>query len=73
MSVGENIRRIREEKKMSQEALAERAGVTQAMISHIEKGIRIPSFLVAVEIAKALECKTEEFLAEGQKTRNMKR
>ena len=62
MSVGENIRRIREEKKMSQEALAEKAGVTQAMISHIEKGIRIPSFLVAVEIAKALECKTEDFL-----------
>lgn len=65
MSVGENIRRIREEKKMSQETLAEKAGVTQAMISHIEKGIRIPSFLVAVEIAKALECKTEEFLTEG--------
>ena len=62
MSVGENIRRIREERNMRQAELAEQVGVTQAMICQIEKGIKTPSILVAAEIAKALECKTDDFL-----------
>ena len=62
MSVGENIKRIREERNMLQMELAERAGVTQAMICQIERGTRNPSLQIAVEIAKALGCKTEDFI-----------
>lgn len=40
MSVGNNIRRLRENKKMQQKSLAEKAGITQSMLSQIEKGIK---------------------------------
>ena len=63
MSVGENIRKIRREKNMLQVELAEKAGVTQAMICQIERGTKNPSLQIAVEIAKALGCRTEDFLS----------
>ena len=42
--------------------LARRAGVTQAMISQVEKGIRNPSLQIANEIAQVLQCDIEDFL-----------
>lgn len=62
MSLGENVRKIREEKNMPQIELAQKVGVTQAMICQIEKGIKTPSFPVMVEIARALNCRTEDFI-----------
>ena len=62
MSVGEDIKRIRESRDMPQVELARRAGVTQAMISQVEKGIRNPSLQVANEIAQVLQCDIEDFL-----------
>ena len=38
MSIGQNIRKRREELGLHQEELAERVGISQAMIVHIEKG-----------------------------------
>ncbi len=62
MSIGENIKKIREKRGMSQLKLAQEVGVTQTLICQIEKEIRTPSFIIAVEIAKALNCKTDDFL-----------
>lgn len=51
---GSNLRREREGKKLTQEKLAERADLDPTYISGIERGIRNPSLLSIVRIAKAL-------------------
>lgn len=67
MSVGSNIRRLRENKKIQQKFLAEKAGITQSMLSQIEKGIKNPSLQIGKEIADILGCKMEDLLAEDTK------
>lgn len=49
-----NLRAIREGRGLSQSALADMAGVKQATISRIEKGVNNPSLQVAQDIAEAL-------------------
>ncbi len=64
MSVGENIKKMREEKNMMQAELAEKTGVTQAMICQIERGTKNPSLQVACQIAKVLGCEVNSFMKE---------
>ena len=62
--IGKNIRRIRTEQNMTQVELAEKSGVSVQMINQIEwgvKGLRVPTL---VRIAQALQCSTDEILAE---------
>ncbi len=42
MGAGDNIRRIREEKGLTQARLAERAGIFQAMLCQVERGDEKP-------------------------------
>lgn len=65
MSVGENIRRIREEKGMPQGKLAEAVSVSQSLICQFERGTKTPTLPLSVEIAKALHCKLEDLTAES--------
>lgn len=51
MSVGENIRRIREEKELTQAYVAENAGISQAMLCQIERGTKNPSLQIGKEIS----------------------
>jgi len=51
---GSNLRRERETKKLTQEKLAEKADLDPTYISGIERGVRNPSLLSIVRIAKAL-------------------
>jgi transcriptional regulator with XRE-family HTH domain len=51
---GSNLRRERESKKLTQEKLAEKAELDPTYISGIERGVRNPSLLSIVRIAKAL-------------------
>jgi transcriptional regulator with XRE-family HTH domain len=51
---GQNVRKLRAEKGLSQEALAEKADLDPTYISGIERGVRNPSLLSIVRIAKAL-------------------
>ncbi len=64
MSIGANIRKIREEKGMMQLELAERIGVTSSMLSQIERGSKSPSLPLGVAIAKVLECSIEDLIKE---------
>jgi transcriptional regulator with XRE-family HTH domain len=57
-----NVRRRREEKELTQEALAERAELDPTYISGIERGVRNPSVLSVVRIAKALGTTTSKLL-----------
>ena len=53
--LGRVIKTLREEKGLSQKALAERVGVTDAYITMLETGVRKnPSLAVLQRLAKAL-------------------
>jgi transcriptional regulator with XRE-family HTH domain len=51
---GSNVRKAREAKDFTQEKLAEKADLDQTYISGIERGLRNPSVVSIVRIAKAL-------------------
>lgn len=63
MSVGENIKRYREAKEISQVELARQAGVSGAMICQIERGTKNPSLQLGAEIARVLGCEVADLLA----------
>jgi transcriptional regulator with XRE-family HTH domain len=60
--LGLNVRRWREEKELTQEALAERANLDPTYISGIERGMRNPSVLSVVRIARALGVTTSKLM-----------
>lgn len=64
--LGENIKRIRTERHMTQTALAEKAGVTVQMINQIEWGTKGLSVPTLIRIAQALQCSTDEILSEEE-------
>lgn len=55
MNVGEKIRKIRTEKKMTQQDLATALGVSQAMVAQYENGTRQPKEETRIKIAAALD------------------
>lgn len=56
--VGANMRRAREALGVSQEELADRAGIHRTYISGVERGIRNPTITVLEKIARALKVKS---------------
>jgi DNA-binding XRE family transcriptional regulator len=61
---GENLLRIRQARKLSQECLAQRAGLHRTKISILENGRRQAGLETVVRLAGALEVSTES-LFEG--------
>lgn len=60
--IGQRIRKARKAHGMSQENLAECVGISVTHMSHIETGNTKLSLPVLVEIAKALEVRTDDLL-----------
>lgn len=60
MNLGENVKKLRAEKGMTQEELAEAVGVQTSMIGHIERGMKVPSLAVALRLGEVLECTVDE-------------
>jgi transcriptional regulator with XRE-family HTH domain len=52
--VGDNCARIRKERGLTQEELAERCGLSQQYLSDLERGKRNPTIVTIYEIAQAL-------------------
>lgn len=61
-AIGQRIRRIRRAHGLSQEELAEKIGISTTHMSHIETGNTKLSLPVFVELAAALEVRTDELL-----------
>ena len=55
--VGEQIRKYRHARKMSQQVLAEKAGLPQSHISRLETGQHAPTYLTIEKVAAALGVK----------------
>ncbi|MDU2131067.1 MAG: helix-turn-helix transcriptional regulator [Finegoldia magna] len=66
--LNENIKRIREEKGMTQKQLADKVGISGAFMSLIEKGTNNPSEENLQKIANALDVPIEILLAAKNKT-----
>ena len=60
MNIGERIRQLRTEKNMSQDKLAEAAGITKSSISNYEQNIRSPQYSALYAIANALDVPLNE-------------
>jgi putative transcriptional regulator len=54
------LREFRARHRLTQEQLAERVGVTRKTINTVENGVFIPSTLLALKLAQALETTVEE-------------
>jgi len=63
-SIGKNIRRFRTEKKMRQEDLAERSGLSTNYIGMVERGEKIPSLESFIGIVNALGVSADMILAD---------
>lgn len=63
-TIGNNIRKYRLEKKMRQEDLAEKAGLTSNYIGIVERGEKIPSLETFVIILNALEITADMVLCD---------
>jgi transcriptional regulator with XRE-family HTH domain len=52
--VGRNVKRVRQDKGLTQEELADRSGFSQQYISGLEQGRRNPTIVSIYELATAL-------------------
>lgn len=60
---GQAIQRIRKERGMTQEQLAELTGISSNSISRIERGALIPALPTLIELCNALEVGADAVLA----------
>jgi transcriptional regulator with XRE-family HTH domain len=67
MSIGERVRRLREEKKLSQGDIEHRTGMLRAYISRVEHGHVSPSIETLEKFARALEIPLYRLFYDGNK------
>ena len=60
--VGLNLKRLRDVLDISQEAMADKAGIHRTYISGVERGVRNPTVLVLAKIAEAAGADPDELL-----------
>lgn len=68
MTIGENIRKLREAKNFTQEALAEKVAVNRSYIAKIELDIQTPTLPMSKALAKALDCALTDLVSDGPET-----
>ena len=73
MNIGENIRRRREDKGITQAQLAQSVFITQSMMCQIERGTKSLSVPLGMEIASALGCRIEDFTGNGDEAEKVKK
>lgn len=68
--VGENVRRLRQKRGLTQERFAEKSGFSQQYLSSLENGRRNPSIVTVYELATALGVSHLELLRPLSKRRS---
>lgn len=56
MSIGENVKRLCENKNYTQKELSDAVNVTQSMINQIERGTKTLTVPLGCELTKVLGC-----------------
>jgi transcriptional regulator with XRE-family HTH domain len=54
MKFGDSLRRLRKERNLSQEALAEQANLSADFLGFIERGENVPTLTTILQLARAL-------------------
>ena len=62
MNIGETIKNLRIAKNMTQEELAAEIGVSRPFVTQIERGTKIPTLLLCVDLARVLGCDITDLL-----------
>ena len=60
--LGMTIKRLRQQRGLTQQALAERAGVHRVYVAQIESQTKVPSIATLEKLAKALNVKVGRLL-----------
>jgi molybdate-binding protein/DNA-binding XRE family transcriptional regulator len=60
------LKRRRQRARLSQQALADSAGITRQALIAIEAGRQVPSTMVALRLASALQCRVEDLFRIGE-------
>jgi len=68
--VGENVRRTRQTRGLTQEQFADASGFSQQYISSLESGRRNPTIITIYELAQALKVSHLELLADTKENRH---
>lgn len=68
VAIGETIRSLRKEKRVSQDVLSGLAGIARTHLSMIENGSKQANFETLWRIALALDIKPSELVAKIEKT-----
>jgi transcriptional regulator with XRE-family HTH domain len=63
--LGDNVKRLRQDKGWSQEDYADRAGIHRTYVSDIERGARNPTITVVEKLAKPLGVQAGMLLDSG--------
>ena len=58
--LGNRLRELREAKGLTQAQLADLIGVSRKTVNTVENGVFIPSTVVALKLAGALDCRVED-------------
>lgn len=66
MMIGERLRKLREEKKLSQGDIEKRTGLLRCYISRVENGHTVPSVETLEKLARALELPLYQIFYEGE-------
>jgi len=66
MIIGERLRELREEKKLSQGDMEERTGLFRCYVSRVENGHTIPAIETLEKMARALEVPMYQLFYDGE-------
>ena len=62
MNIAKNVKHFRELAELTQVELAKKANCTSSMITYIEKGEKLPSVALTINIARAIGCTVDELV-----------
>jgi transcriptional regulator with XRE-family HTH domain len=66
MIIGDRLRDMREEKKLSQGDIEKRTGLLRCYISRVENGHTVPAIETLEKLARALECPLYQLFYDGE-------
>lgn len=67
MMIGDRLRKLREEKKLTQGEIEQRSGLLRCYISRVENGHTVPAIDTLERLARALEVPMYQLFHEGEK------
>ncbi len=63
---GRVVKQLREERRYSQEALADRANLNRTYLGEVERGVAVPSLATIAKIANAFNLSASELIARSE-------